>query len=151
MERADAYRSSLDGLRARLNELDAERAMLNAAISAIESLLAPSGTVAPARVSVTHHPAFKHGPSDDPPYHEAAEQVLREAGRPLHAKELGKRFLARGWYNDRVEGRNFTNSIMGSLDRKVRERDVFTKPSSGTYALIEWSAEGRPEELDLLK
>jgi len=128
----NAYRETLAALKSQLKVVDQKREKILHAISAIEDLLSFSP-------SPTTPTKFSEGPGQPPTYSEAVEKILMEHGKPLHVLNIIKNALDRGWYPDRNLGdRGFRNALVGSLDRKARAGDTFTKPSPATYGLKVW-------------
>lgn len=68
----------------------------------------------------------------------AAETVVREAGHALHVQQIMDAMLDEGFIY-RGERKKLRTSLVGSMDRKVRREDTFTKPAPATYGLIEWN------------
>ena len=63
---------------------------------------------------------------------DAAEQVLRKAGRPLHYKEITKRILSEGlWSTDGKTPDATVNAQLSADIKKKRERSRFINPNSG--------------------
>jgi hypothetical protein len=73
------------------------------------------------------------------PIHRLAEEVLREARRPLHGHEILKRLEARG---RTVGGRNPLNTLFGILSR---ERDRFVNIGGNVWQLAARPDEGRAD------
>jgi len=68
----------------------------------------------------------------------AAEAVLRDAGEPLHANELGRRIKARGWSHPRSKVAH-ENQIYHQLAARLPAfPDIFRKVAPATWALVEW-------------
>lgn len=75
--------------------------------------------------------------------HEAAEQVLERAGKPLRARELGKRIKAGGWTHPRSQ-----NAKPDLIDYQLaaqlpRHPDRFRRVAPNTFALSKWDAAAR--------
>jgi hypothetical protein len=64
---------------------------------------------------------------------DAVERLLRERGRPLHLDQITERLAAQGLGNP--DPKVFRSSLARSLDRKVKNEEVFTKPEEATYWL----------------
>lgn len=79
--------------------------------------------------------------------HEAAEQVLEEAGIPLHVTELGKRIKAGGWRHKRSTRARPEQINYQLAARLPRYPDVFIRVSPNTFALVQWdrATRGRPK------
>jgi hypothetical protein len=73
------------------------------------------------------------------PIHRLAEEVLRDAKRPLHGREVLERLEARGRI---VGGRNPLNSLFGILSR---ERDRFVNVGRNTWKLAARPGERRDD------
>jgi len=144
----ETYRQVVTALRAQLKELDAQREKIKHAIEAIEDLPAPPALDDAA--SGAEEKAAGGSPSskttdESPSYPEAGEIVLKEAGKALHLNEIMRRSQLRGWYADKdAEDRGFRNAMAGSLDRKYRGGEIFSKPAPATYGLLAWQNEGTP-------
>lgn len=70
--------------------------------------------------------------------HDAAETVLRDAGIPLHVRELGKRIKARGWTHPR-SSRPRPDQILYQLAARLpRHPRVFNRVAPNTFALVDW-------------
>jgi hypothetical protein len=70
--------------------------------------------------------------------HDAAAAVLEEAGRPLHAKELGSRILARGWTHPRSESPRPDQIVYQLAARLPRHSRRFRRVAPNTFALAKW-------------
>jgi hypothetical protein len=78
--------------------------------------------------------------SQSRPLHEVAEEVLRRAGVPLHAKELADRIYASGWRHPRPPYQRpdrFVAQVTARLS-KHDHRDAFRRVGPNTFALAEW-------------
>jgi hypothetical protein len=74
---------------------------------------------------------------------DAAEAVLREAGKSLHAKELGSRIKARGWRHPR--GTSRPDQIVYQLAARLpRSPLLFRRVAPNTFSLTEWGDGGSP-------
>jgi hypothetical protein len=72
------------------------------------------------------------------PLHEAAEQVLTEAGTPLHAAELGRRMKARGWRHPRSRQAQPDQILHQLAARLPRYPHTFRRVAPQTFALVRW-------------
>ncbi len=134
-----AYRKTLATLRAQFAEVELRREKILAAMSAIEDLLGdkrafPSPQLVGRTVRVPD--AAKPATVVD-----AAEMVLREAGRPLHIKEIIARIRDAGHFTDKNE-KVMRSSLISRLDRNSSNGRVFTKPAPATYGLLPSRTEG---------
>lgn len=68
---------------------------------------------------------------------EAARRVLREEGRPMHARELGARIKARGWRHPRSKVARPDQIIFQLAARLPRQPD-FERVAPNTFALRGW-------------
>lgn len=69
---------------------------------------------------------------------DAAEVILEEVGRPLHAKELGSRIKARGWRHPRGEPSRPDQIVYQLAARLPRHPDRFKRVAPNTFALKKW-------------
>jgi HB1, ASXL, restriction endonuclease HTH domain len=76
--------------------------------------------------------------------HAAAEVVLRDAGTPLHATELGRRITSRGWHHKRSPHPRADQIVSQLAARLPRHPDVFRRVAPNTFALTEWDVAGDP-------
>ena len=137
MDRIQAYQGALAGLREELTEAEGRVQRIRAAITSIQELIAD-----PARPSPQQTLSTNGGPKPSngkPTMVEAAHEVLRNAGRPLHTQELVRLVNAMGAGNP--DPRKLRLSLVGTLDRMCRSQNTFTKPAAATYGLLE---AGRP-------
>jgi hypothetical protein len=74
------------------------------------------------------------------PAKQVAIDVLREAGEPLHAKEIAKRVLDSG--RTRLGGKTPEQTITAMLAVGSKPGGPFTRVDKGTYALADASAAG---------
>ena len=76
--------------------------------------------------------------------YEAAKIVLKEAGEPMHARDIHREIVARGLYTFRAK--NPASIVSQALRNKSRdapgdEADViFKRTSPGTYGLVNWDS-----------
>ena len=70
--------------------------------------------------------------------HDAAEQVLEDAGVPLHVKELGMRIKARGWTHPRSSHPRPDQIFFQLAARLPRYSDRFHRVGPNTFALARW-------------
>ena len=75
------------------------------------------------------------------PAKQVAIDVLREAGEPLHAKEIAKRVLDSG--RTRLGGKTPEQTITAMLAVGSKPGGPFTRVDKGTYALAEARPPGR--------
>lgn len=73
--------------------------------------------------------------------HEAAEEVLREAGTPLHVQNLGNGIKARGWRHPRSK-RAREDQINFQLAARLPRLPQFRRVAPNTFALSEWGLAG---------
>ncbi len=71
--------------------------------------------------------------------HGAAEQVLRQAGVPLHVRELAKRIKAGGWTHKRSVNPRPDQILYQLAARLPRFPDVFVRVAPNTFGLKEWA------------
>jgi hypothetical protein len=76
--------------------------------------------------------------------HEAALQILREAGRPMHARELGDRIKARGWRHRRSKVARPDQIVYQLAARLPKYPNLFRRVAPNTFALAEWG-ERKPQ------
>lgn len=74
---------------------------------------------------------------------DAAEAVLEEAGKPLHAKELGQRIKARGWNHPRSKASRPDQIVYQLAARLPRDPTKFRRVAPNTFGLAKW-ADGPP-------
>jgi hypothetical protein len=65
---------------------------------------------------------------------EAARRVLREEGRPMHARELGARIKARGWRHPRSRAAR-PDQIIFQLAARLPRQPNFERVAPNTFAL----------------
>jgi hypothetical protein len=70
--------------------------------------------------------------------HDAAEQVLDDAGVPLHVKELGMRIKARGWTHPRSSHPRPDQILFQLAARLPRYPSRFRRVGPNTFALTRW-------------
>jgi hypothetical protein len=73
--------------------------------------------------------------------HEAARRILKEAGTPLHARDLGARIKARGWRHPRSEKARPDQIVFQLAARLPKHPGTFRRVAPNTFALAEWGAE----------
>jgi hypothetical protein len=73
---------------------------------------------------------------------DAAEAVLEEAGRPLHAKELGSRIKTRGWKHPRGTPSRPDQIVYQLAARLPRFPERFRRVAPNTFGLAKWETEG---------
>lgn len=78
------------------------------------------------------------------PAKQVAIDVLREAGEPLHAKEIAKRVLDSG--RARLGGKTPEQTITAMLAVGSKPGGPFTRVDKGTYALAEGATAPGEEE-----
>jgi len=77
--------------------------------------------------------------------HAAAQRVLEEEGRPLHARELGERIKARGWRHRRSPTPRPDQIVFQLAARLPKHGDVFRRVAPNTFALASWTKNGPPQ------
>lgn len=75
---------------------------------------------------------------------DAAERVLRDAGVPLHARELGARIKARGWRHPRSLNARPDQIVFQLAARLPRQPHRFRRVAPNTFALAKWDPGGAP-------
>jgi hypothetical protein len=70
---------------------------------------------------------------------DAAEAVLEEAGKPLHAKELGQRIKARGWNHPRGKPSRPDQIVYQLAARLPRYPERFRRVAPNTFGLTKWA------------
>lgn len=78
--------------------------------------------------------------------HEAARRVLADAGRPLHARELGRRIKARGWRHPRSTAARPEQIVFQLAARLPHYPGLFRRVAPNTFALTEWDGTGAARE-----
>jgi hypothetical protein len=76
--------------------------------------------------------------------HDAAAAVLEEAGKPLHAKELGSRIKARGWTHPRGDPSRPDQIVYQLAARLPRHSHRFRRVAPNTFGLAKWAADAAP-------
>lgn len=69
---------------------------------------------------------------------DAAEAVLEVAGKPLHAKEIGRRVKARGWTHARGTPSRPDQIVYQLAARLPRFPHRFKRVAPNTFALVKW-------------
>lgn len=69
--------------------------------------------------------------------HEAAYRVLRDTGRPLHARELGSQIKRRGWNHPRSTSAR-PDQIVYQLAARLPRYPQFERVAPNTFGLSEW-------------
>lgn len=69
---------------------------------------------------------------------DAAEAVLKTAGTPLHAKELGSRIKARGWTHPRGKPARPDQIVHQLAARLPRDPQRFERIGPNTFGLVAW-------------
>lgn len=69
---------------------------------------------------------------------DAAEIVLREAGLPLHVRDLGTRIKAAGWRHPRARNPRPDQIYFQLAARLPRHPDRFRRVAPNTFGLAEW-------------
>ena len=77
----------------------------------------------------------KQTPAKGEPAKQVAIDLLREAGEPLHAKEIAKRVIDSG--RTRLGGKTPEQTITAMLAVGSKAGGPFTRVDKGTYALAE--------------
>src|SRR6266508_6618209 len=76
---------------------------------------------------------------------DAAERILKEAGVPLHVRELGARIKARGWRHPRSKNARPDQILYQLAARLPRHPDRFRRVSPNTFGMSNWEErQGRP-------
>lgn len=78
--------------------------------------------------------------------HEAARHVLADAGRPLHARELGRRIKERGWRHPRSTNARPEQIVFQLAARLPRYPETFQRVARNTFALTEWEGSTAPTQ-----
>lgn len=144
--------SALDALKADLREVEraleqyqsllARRRRLAEAIRAVEAVNSPAPPASTESFAAAVQKLFQAAstapasPAPNSPV-EAAYEVLRREGRPLHISRLIAGIQAQGWYARR-DYESLRGTIAAALDKRARARDTYTKPAPATYGLVEW-------------
>jgi hypothetical protein len=140
MDKTQAYLETLATLRRDLTDQENRVQQLRDAIAVIERLVTPqaelfgamrpsgallrsTAVVNPMAPSLAHMSMIQ-----------AAEVVLRDAGRPLHIMEIINHMKRRGFPYHRDDDA-FRASLTGSVERK----DIFRREAPATYGLSIWS------------
>lgn len=76
--------------------------------------------------------------------HDAAEAVLEEAGKPLHAKDIGERIKARGWKHPRGTPTRPDQIVYQLAARLPRHPQRFQRVAPNTFALAKWADQTEP-------
>lgn len=87
--------------------------------------------------------AKRRAPSGEPAK-QVAIDVLREAGEPLHAKEIAKRVIDSG--RTRLGGKTPEQTITAMLAVGSKPGGPFTRVDKGTYALADAAANAASEQ-----
>lgn len=140
MDKTQAYLETLSTLRRDLTDAEAHTQRLRDAITVIERLVAPQselfvgGSIRPTgtvRMTIVNPLA----PSlTRMTMIQAAETVLRDAGRPMHISEIIGHMKNRGFHYPGKDSA-LRASLTGSMERK----DVFRREAPATYGLSIWS------------
>ena len=77
--------------------------------------------------------------------HDAAAAVLEEAGKPLHAKELGTRIKALGWTHPRGDPSRPDQIVYQLAARLPRHPQRFRRVAPNTFALAKWENDIAPQ------
>jgi hypothetical protein len=75
----------------------------------------------------------------------AAERVLREVGRPLHARDLGDTIKARGWQHPRSRNAR-PDQVVFQLAARLAKNPAFVRTAPNTFALTELGFTAPPKE-----
>jgi hypothetical protein len=81
---------------------------------------------------------------------DAAELVLRQAGQPLHGRELGARIKAAGWRHPRTKVAR-PDQIVFQLAARLPKDERFVRVAPNTFGLREWSTGGEHRERPRLR
>ena len=71
--------------------------------------------------------------------HDAALTVLRDAGQPLHAREISAQMRAGGWSHPRTRRAPPEQLVHQLAARLPRHSNLFRRVAPNTFALVEWS------------
>ena len=92
----------------------------------------------------------KQAPATGEPAKQVAIDLLREAGEPLHAKEIAKRVIESG--RTRLKGKTPEATISAMLAVGSKPGGPFKRVDKGTYTLAEPATapaeQGRPEKAE---
>lgn len=141
-ERAERYRAA--GIQRYDDAIAAIQALLHGLTDGSTVAVGYAPTVAVKPAPRRTHPS---PPGLEPTLPEAARLILEDAGEKLQVMEIFRRAKAdRGWYPKRTVVQ-LRNSATGTLDRKAKAGDTFTKPEPGHYGLLSWDLprNGSPE------
>lgn len=72
------------------------------------------------------------------PLHQAARLVLREAGWPMHARDLAVRIKAGGWRHPRSRNARPDQLVFQLAARLPKYPSIFRRVAPNTFALTEW-------------
>lgn len=114
------HNEMMDGLRGVAHELHRTRTAISALDPSAPKAVTPA-PIAPVQIGLT----------------DAAYDILRTAGKPMHVRELIERLRGRGIHPDMAYDR-FRDSLNGTIGRKARAGVVFTAEGRGEYGLAEW-------------
>lgn len=147
-DRSAAYREALAGLREELAELEARMAKVRTSIDVIADLIgdgpAAAALVQRASELIAEAPVAGHNESPpQPTIAEAAQTVLREAGRHMRALPITERILELGLIRPEGTVADFRASVGSVLAKNARRQRIFTKPAKGLFGLVEWGMEGK--------
>lgn len=151
-DRSAAYREALAGLREELAELEARTAKVRTSIDVISDLIGENHGPAAALVQRPAEPApTAPAPSENasppqPTIAEAAQVVLREAGRHMRALPITERILELGLITPDGTLADFRASVGSVLAKNARRKRIFTKPAKGLFGLAEWTEGNGPNE-----
>ena len=130
----EAYQATLRALGEQLRAAEHRVEQLQRAMVTVEELLKGGAEPEPAL-------RFAGGTSERLPSKfagmtltDAAAEILGEVGAPMAATDLAQRLLQDGYEYD-GDWRKLKLSLVGSLDRKVKNGEGLTKPMPGVYAL----------------
>lgn len=113
---------------AQIDEFTAELGKTREQVELIDRLLGLSGSDLddPNGNPANHAPASVVG---------ALEEVMSEAGKPLHISDIVERYKGRGW---KIPGKGLDSNLIAYLSRDPR----FSRVSKGTYGLATWAGKG---------
>jgi len=127
------------GLRSKLGVLEARREALSNLVGTynrLSQLRTVTGTV-----TASAGPAFVKGTltvvSPTQSLTELAAQVLREAGKPMHIKQIVRGIQAKGVRTDQTYD-SLRASLVSSIHRLADRGEMFRRKGQGVYALIDW-------------
>jgi|GEM_PF-5526952 len=144
VDRSAAYRVALAGLQEELTELAERAAKVRTSIDVIADLLGLDSGAAAAPATAHDEatpiaPVASNNPaSTGPTIAEAAQIVLREAGRHMRALPITEQIVELGLIKPSGDLAELRASVGSVLAKNARKRRIFTKPAKGLFGLVEW-------------